>query len=489
LSNALRTAANNQSGGERSTIDSLNLPQRRAEPWAGTARAAILAGADTVSLLVGASMAFLLWAQPVRGQDFALYIPSIPILLLVVLGYAQAGLYPGFGLGQVEALRRYWLVTGTAFLLIAALVFLLKLEDTYSRVTLALAFTLSLLLVPLLRGLTLRIARRWEWWPEPAVVIGQGRRAELASALLAGGGEFRAVGSITIPTDAIADSAEHESALDDASAYARAGVRVAFAGLDGPHAEVALDRVMLVFPRVIILRDFHELPVEGVQVRNLGGVLGLEYGNNLLRRQSRWVKRSLDVALGTVLLVLTLPITLAAMLAVKLLSRGPALFWQTREGRKGRSIRVPKIRTMVPDAERRMEELFVTDPALRDEWASSFKLKQDPRIIPVVGRAFRRFSIDELPQLWSVLIGDMSLVGPRPFPDYHLEALTPQARRLRDEVRPGITGLWQVTARGTAGVEAQQSHDIYYIRNWSLWLDLYILARTAAVVVSGRGAY
>jgi lipopolysaccharide/colanic/teichoic acid biosynthesis glycosyltransferase len=83
----------------------------------------------------------------------------------------------------------------------------------------------------------------------------------------------------------------------------------------------------------------------------------------------------------------------------------------------------------------------------------------------------------------------MSLVGPRPFPPYHLAALSGQARQLRSQVRPGITGLWQVTARGVAGVEAQQAHDVYYIRNWSLWLDLYILARTGWVVLSGRGAY
>jgi lipopolysaccharide/colanic/teichoic acid biosynthesis glycosyltransferase len=171
------------------------------------------------------------------------------------------------------------------------------------------------------------------------------------------------------------------------------------------------------------------------------------------------------------------------------LSPGPALFWQDREGRKGGTIRVPKIRTMMPDAERRMEELLRSDPALRDEWESAFKLKDDPRVIPVVGRLFRRFSIDELPQLWTVVLGQMSLVGPRPFPAYHLDALSPHARRLRDEVRPGITGLWQVTSRGRAGVEAQQAHDVYYIRNWSVWLDLHILARTVGVVLSGRGAY
>jgi lipopolysaccharide/colanic/teichoic acid biosynthesis glycosyltransferase len=136
-----------------------------------------------------------------------------------------------------------------------------------------------------------------------------------------------------------------------------------------------------------------------------------------------------------------------------------------------------------------MEEMLRSDPALRAEWQSAFKLKDDPRVIPVVGRFFRRYSIDELPQLWSVVKGDMSLVGPRPFPSYHLDALSPRARRLRDEVRPGVTGLWQVTSRGEAGVEMQQAHDTYYIRNWSVWLDLHILMRTIHVVLSGRGAY
>jgi Undecaprenyl-phosphate galactose phosphotransferase WbaP len=460
-----------------------------AERWGGAARVGVLATSDTAALILAGTLAFLLWARPVHGQPAALYLPAMPVALAFIAAYAQAGLYPGFGLGPVETLRRYWLVTATVFLAMAALVFVLKLDNVYSRVTLTLALALGLALVPLFRGLTVKLASRWPWWREPVVLVGNGRRTALARQLLEDRStrEFQTAGVL----DVAPDTAGGASALplEEGARFARAGVRTAFADLDGAGAEAALDRLMMVFPRVIILRDFAELPVEGVQIRNLGGVLGLEYGNNLLRRQSRWVKRGLDIGLGATLLILTLPITLAAMLAVKLLSRGPALFWQVREGRRGRPIRVPKIRTMVPDAERRMEELFITDPALEEEWQASFKLKNDPRIIPLVGRVFRRFSIDELPQLWSVVRGDMSLVGPRPFPDYHLDALSAHARRLRNEVRPGVTGLWQVTARGTAGVDAQQSHDIYYIRNWSLWLDLYILARTASVVLSGRGAY
>jgi Undecaprenyl-phosphate galactose phosphotransferase WbaP len=461
---------------------------RLARPWAGAARVAVLAASDLVTLLMAGGLAYLLWARPVHGQPAALYIATMPIALLVVLAYGQARLYPGFGLGPVEVFRRYCLITATAFLAMASLVFALKLENLYSRVTLALAFGLTLALIPLLRAATLRAARRWPWWRELVTVVADDVGYERIVRILRSSptAEFRPAGRIDGGEVAAEDA---NALLKEAERQVANGVRVAFADPSVPGGAATVDRLRMVFPRVIVLREIQDLPVEGVQVRNLGGVLGLEYGNNLLRRQARWVKGSLDLGLGALVLVLTLPITLTAMLTVKVLSPGPALFWHTREGRKGRTIRVPKIRTMVPDAERRMEEMLRSDPALRAEWQSAFKLKDDPRVIPVVGRFFRRYSIDELPQLWSVVKGDMSLVGPRPFPSYHLDALSPRARRLRDEVRPGVTGLWQVTSRGEAGVEMQQAHDTYYIRNWSVWLDLHILMRTIHVVLSGRGAY
>jgi len=166
-------------------------------------------------------------------------------------------------------------------------------------------------------------------------------------------------------------------------------------------------------------------------------------------------------------------------------SPGPGLYRQTRFGWNGRAFALWKIRTMVPDADAALQRVLAREPALRREWENGFKLQHDPRIIPVVGRVLRRLSIDELPQLWNVLVGDMSLVGPRPLPGYHLREFPEEHRELRQSVRPGVTGLWQVRASGSGRADVQQRHDEYYVRNWSIWLDLFILAKTVMIVLQG----
>ena len=160
-----------------------------------------------------------------------------------------------------------------------------------------------------------------------------------------------------------------------------------------------------------------------------------------------------------------------------------------REGIDGQQIAVWKLRTMHVNGERLLESWFREHPEDRVEWARYFKLRHDPRVLPWIGKLLRRTSLDELPQLWSVLKGEMSLVGPRPFPDYHLEQFPAEFRALRTRVLPGLTGMWQVLARSDGDVEVQEALDTYYIRNWSPWLDLYILARTVSAVVMARGAY
>jgi lipopolysaccharide/colanic/teichoic acid biosynthesis glycosyltransferase len=248
------------------------------------------------------------------------------------------------------------------------------------------------------------------------------------------------------------------------------------------------------FPRVIVVPDLAAIASMWVTARDLsgalgGGCLGLEIKKNLLLRRNTALKRFMDQAIALPLFIASLPVMAIAAVWIKMSSRGPVFYRQMREGFDGRRIPVWKLRTMYVDADAVLEGWLESHPGDRVEWKRYFKLRHDPRVLPGIGKILRRTSLDELPQLWAILKGEMSLVGPRPFPDYHLSQFTSDFRSLRTRVLPGLTGLWQVSARSDGDVTTQQALDTYYIRNWSPWLDLYILARTVAAVLLARGAY
>ncbi len=197
----------------------------------------------------------------------------------------------------------------------------------------------------------------------------------------------------------------------------------------------------------------------------------------------RVVKRILDVVVAAALLVLAAPLMLLIALAIKLDSPGPVIFRQRRVGKDGRLFTFYKFRGMVADAEARLHEVA----HLNEVDGPIFKSRRDPRVTRV-GRVLRRTSLDELPQLWNVLRGDMSLVGPRPPLPTEVAQYEPWQRD-RLLAPGGITGLWQVSGRNLLGFEDMVRLDLEYITRWSLWLDLVILARTVLVVFTARGAY
>jgi exopolysaccharide biosynthesis polyprenyl glycosylphosphotransferase len=192
-------------------------------------------------------------------------------------------------------------------------------------------------------------------------------------------------------------------------------------------------------------------------------------------------KRVLDVVISSLALIVLSPVLLAVAIAVKLDSRGPILYFSDRIGKKGRVFRCTKFRTMVRDAEKRRADVM----HMNERDGVLFKISNDPRITNV-GRFLRKYSLDELPQFFNVLRGDMSIVGPRPplaseVQEYKLSHL----RRL--DVTPGITGLWQVQARQDPSFDSYISLDVTYIETWSIWLDIKIIARTVGVVLAGTG--
>jgi len=195
------------------------------------------------------------------------------------------------------------------------------------------------------------------------------------------------------------------------------------------------------------------------------------------------VKRTLDISISSVLLLLLAPLLIGVAIAIKLTSSGPVLFLQARVGLNKRRFKICKFRTMVPDAEKLMRSL-----ESRNEVSGPvFKIRDDPRVTRI-GRFLRRSSIDELPQLFNVLKGDMSLVGPRPLPVRDYEGFSEDWQRRRFSVKPGITCLWQVNGRSGISFDQWMLLDLKYLDEWSLWLDLKILAKTVPAILRGTGA-
>lgn len=421
------------------------------------------------------------------------YVGLMLGVLVVPVVYYASGLYPGHGLTAPERLRNR--IVGTVAVFLALLYWNNAFQDrVWSRGILIVTFVLALVLLPLSESITRQLLARSGWWRRPVAILGAGAAGSaVARALLA----EPALGF------------EPVVFLDDD--HRRWGQRIGRVPVSGPlervnHLRGSLDTVIVAIPEmpgdrlasfvqrlqfssVIIFPGFDGLQSQWIKSRDFGGMLGLEMKKNLLLPSNRILKRCIDFLLGVPLFLLSVPVIGVCALWIKLASPGPAFFRQDREGKHGNTFKVWKLRTMHRHAETLLHDYLAAHPEEQEMWSQYFKLKEDPRVIRGIGWFLRRYSLDELPQVWNVLRGEMSLVGPRPFPLYHVEQFSNEFRMLRCSVTPGITGLWQISSRSDGDLKVQETQDTYYIRNWSLWLDLYILLRTTQAVMFGRGAY
>ena len=207
---------------------------------------------------------------------------------------------------------------------------------------------------------------------------------------------------------------------------------------------------------------------------------------------SRWefrIKRVFDVIFSLFAIFITLPLMIPIALLIKLTDRGPIFYKQRRVGYKGKEFYIYKFRSMYPDADKRLKEILEKDPKAREEWETTFKLKNDPRVTPI-GRFLRKTSLDELPQFFNVLKGDMSVVGPRPVVKEELEKFYKDKAKYYLSVKPGVTGYWQVEGRSNIeDYKKRVEMDVWYVKNRSIWLDIKIILKTIWVMLTGKGAY
>lgn len=451
--------------------------------------ALILAGGDLLAL----GLSVLLAHIALHGvTQAAVFQPWHGFLLTSwFCGAFLLRMLPDWGLGPVEGLRRIVLLSFVAYGSTDVAVLLYRGIEPLIHTQLILALLFGLCAVPTVRGLLKRTLIRYNRWGVPTVIYGGSWTGGQILRLLK---QEQVLGYQPIGVfvdDAPAGAAVEGIPVLGSTEHVHPGAPVAvliMPSMGQARTTELLEGPLAQYRSVIVIPDLLEIPSLWVNPRDLQGMLGLEIRGNPHQLPTRFVKRVFDVTMVLLTAPLWLPLCTAMAALIWLEDRGNPFFLQERIGAGGRRFHTWKFRTMFPNAEEILQRCLESDEALRDEWVTTYKLKQDPRITRI-GHLLRRYSLDELPQLFNVLRGDMSLVGPRPLPLYHHEALPPRVQELRIRVRPGISGLWQVSGRSDAGMEGMILWDPYYVRNWSLWLDAVILIRTVHTVIRGSGAY
>ena len=436
------------------------------------------------SLIAGDLVIGGLAAGPVLGPAT---LSALAALTVLILASALNGLYSGFGPGPCERLRLRAQST-CGFVLAEYLVAGLKgLPEAFGP---AASGLLIIVIGHYVEACVRSILIRRGLWGATTAVVGSDAAALATCRQLLENPEIglRPVGFVAAPNST--DRANSDFPLP-------------FLGSDSELARFAHDVEVLIFTSPTQLRA-RECPVparqlvvagaeEGIlslllQTRALGRQIGIELRRDLDLRRWRLLKRGLDVSLALPAAILSAPVIAALAMLIMLIDRGPAFYLQTRVGTHGRTIRILQAAYHVSGREQRLQEHLARDPDARAEWNRYFKLTNDPRVLPVIGRFLRQASLDELPQFWNILRGDISLVGPRPFPSYHIASFDTAFQQVRASVPPGLTGLWQVSGRSNGDLEVQRRQDLFYVVNWSIWLDLYILLQTPVAVLLGNGA-
>ena len=436
-----------------------------------------------------------LWGEnPISGEQAVSYL--ITSTMVWIVARALLGLYPGYGLSTAEELRRQTYAAVASPAMVAVLALGTQTGDYLSRLLVGLLFLERLILAPLGRYFVKRGLAKVGLWGKAVVILGAGQTGRNLMRTLKGNWQlgYNPVGVFDFrlaPRGGRLEDMPYKGTVTDALELARKRridtVIFAMPHIRREHLARFVDSASRSFRHVVIIPNLSEITTSAVKARDFAGTLGVETKHNLLDPWAQRAKRTLDLFGVVVGGLLISPLLLAIVALIKLEDpSGPVLYKPRRLGAGGKYFYCLKFRTMSVDAELLLTELLKNDPELREEWEREQKLRNDPRITQI-GRFLRKTSLDELPQLWNVLRGDMSLVGPRPIPIEEIPKYG-EVYEQYQRMRPGMTGLWQASGRSNIGYKERLVLVAYYVRNWSVWLDLIILARTVVIVFLGRGA-
>lgn len=449
-------------------------------------------------ICVGASWAVSVYGYRLLGgrYDPEIYLqfwPIVPgyVLLNTLFRLYQGRLfYPAAPVQPVEEMRRLF---GSAFILhigvIAFLALARQTTESYSRVAISGAGLLTMLSSQVLRNLTRTILRRLGIGQIPVVIVGSGPAARRLNDILIRDdySGFRPIGFFDDAFTRLGELPRMGSFRKVVGKCRKHDVRIMFACVDERIFRCQLPRYTEWFTHIEYFPSAEVFPVSGSQTVSFGGVGGVEMVNQARMKALRFEKWLFDKVLGVLAFLFSLPLLIVIGLLVVLTSPGGPFFRHERLGLGGRKIRIWKFRTMYRDADVRLKRILAEDPAAAAEWSRHYKLRRDPRITPL-GRILRKFSLDEIPQIFNVLGGSMALVGPRPIVEDEVKFYGASYDTFAS-VRPGVTGLWQVSGRSDTDYDRRVALDMHYILNWSPWVDVWICLRTVTSVLTAKGSY
>jgi len=370
--------------------------------------------------------------------------------------------------------------------------YFLNIYDLYPRSIFLLTWIIGIIFVPLLRFIIRNRILKYSWYGIPILFItdGTGFNSTLTAlqncrrmgwnplAVFPLGNDIQGLDNFSIPI------ISSWNTFIDLKNKHRVNIAI-FSAEPNQENSRWIRKISEEFKTLTLIIPYYNLGSLWVKPRDLEGNLGLEVNYHLLDTGSKTIKRLIDIMGSILLLLFSAPFLIVFSLMIIIESSTPVFFRQERLGRNNENFSALKFRSMVTNAEEELKTFLENNPKARGEYKKYHKLSVDPRIT-IIGRFLRKYSLDELPQLWNVLRGEMSLVGPRAYMPSELEEIGDFTEPIL-RVRPGMTGWWQVMGRHNTSFVRRLRMDEYYISNWSLWMDLYIIYKTLWVVIRGTG--
>lgn len=461
---------------------------------------------DTIVLLLSISLSFfiinLFFPTNINFRSFINYAIFLPIFLLL---FTTTNLYPGISIPTTEEIEKFFKSIFLGFVIIFITILFSEIrsytfsdfilndsEDIFVCLAFLLLIPLATILLTVFREIFRNFISKSSFWGVSCIVYISNSDYTVVDRLL----KNKKLGykPILIINSSIQDNSNDVQFYKNIPIFSSTDIEIqSFIKSKKIKNAIICDYkedtsvIMNLFRYTIIIPKKQISFTSTQHLKDIAGIIGFSSTHNLTFKHNLFFKRTIDILLILVASPIIIPVMIILALLTKLTSKGPIFYGHTRIGKNGKSFKCWKFRSMCINSQEILNQILETDPQMRAEWEKDHKFLNDPRITKF-GKFLRKTSLDELPQLINIFIGQMSFVGPRPVTDEELFKYGDMKDYVLS-VTPGLSGLWQVSGRSDTGYEERISFDTYYIQNWSIWLDIWIIIKTIWVVLNHKGAY